>query len=416
MLVIKLAKTTGILITLVLILLGANLFQFAYFTEFNPGISETDMPMDISDVMENITDYLGMIITLEGYYVSGGSNEPLLLKDIQDFQLNSIISPTKYVKLLGEVPSTLSSETGSWIKIKGEITWADKTRGVGGLDYTLSDSSYVVVTRYPKYGEEIYRFFINVSELSYPNKYAVLISGGYSSWNAYSRYWNDLKFMYSILVNKYAYDPQNIIVLYKDGVGEDTDMPVDASANYTHFNDSFNYLAQTMDSKDSLFIYTTNHGNESGLCLYFYQIVSPEHFTEVLAPIQYNNMIIVMEQCNSGIFIPALSGTNRIIMTAASATESSMSCDTEGSYDEFVYHFMTAVNMETPDGTSVTFLDVNSDGRVSMQEAFNYAFYMDSREEHPHYDDNGDGIGQNGYLSFIATIGEEGYYGSNIFL
>jgi hypothetical protein len=409
-------KMTGILIALIVVLLGANLFQFFYFTEFNPGISETDVPMDISDVMGNITDYLGKIITIEGYYVLGGSSKPFLLKDIEDFQQNTIISPLKYVELLGEVPIALSSETGSWIKIKGNITWVDETRGVGGLVYILSDSSYVVVTRHPQYGEELSSFIINISAQTYPDKYAVLISGGYRAMKAYTRYWNDLKFMYSILVNKYAYNPQNIIVLYKDGIGEDMDMPVDASANYTHFNNTFNYLAQIMDSKDSLFIYTTNHGNEDGMCLYFYQIVSPEHFTQVLTPIPYNNMIIVMEQCNSGIFIPALSGPNRIIITAASATESSWSCDSEGSYDEFVYHFMTAVNMETPDGISVTMHDVNSDGLVSMQEAFNYAFYMDSREEHPHYDDNGDGIGQNDFLSFIATIGEEGYYGSNRFL
>ena len=51
-----------------------------------------------------------------------------------------------------------------------------------------------------------------------------------------------------------------------------------------------------------------------------------------------------------------------------------------------------------------------------MREVFNYALFKDSREEHPHYDDNGDGIGQNDYLSFIATSGQEGNYGNSIFL
>ena len=101
-------------------------------------------------------------------------------------------------------------------------------------------------------------------------------------------------------------------------------------------------------------------------------------------------------------------------MSAASATEGSWSCDTEGSYDEFVYHFMTAVNMESPDGIAITFHDVNADGKVSMQEAFNYAFFKDSRDEHPHYDDNGDGVGLNSYLN--STFGQDGYYGNNIFL
>ncbi len=411
------AKMTVFLIALVVILLGANLFQFIYYTELNPqGISEADVPKDISDVMRNMTDYLGKIVTLEGYYVLVGSNEPLLLKDIDDFQQNSIISPLRYVELLGEVPNALASETGSWIRIKGNVTWADEARGVGGLQYLLLDSSYVVVTRHPEYAEQIYRFAMNFSTQTYENRYAVLISGGYRATKAYSRYWNDLKFMYSILVNKYAYDPQNIIVLYKDGVAKDTDMAVNKPANYEYFNNTFSYLAQIMDSKDSLFIYTTNHGNEDGLCLYYYQIVSPEHFTEVLIPIQYHKMIIVMEQCNSGLFIPALSGPNRVIMTAASATESSWSCDTEGSYDEFVYHFMTAVNMKTPGGTVITWHDVNTDGYISMREAFNYGLIMDSRAEHPHYDDNGDGVGVNAFLLSTVTVGQDGHYGNNIYL
>ncbi len=408
---------TVFLIALVVILLGANLFQFIYFTELNPqDTSEADVPKDISDVMRNITDYLGKTMTLEGYYVLVGSNETLLLKDIDDFQKNSIISPLRYVELLGEVPNALASETGSWIRIKGNVTWADEERGVGGLQYLLLDSSYVVVTRHPEYAEQIYRFAMNFSTQTYANRYAVLISGGYRAAKAYPRYWNDLKFMYSILVNKYAYDPQNIIVLYKNGIAQDTDMPVNKSANYEYFNNTFNYLAQIMDSKDSLFIYTTNHGSEDGLCLYYYQIVSPEHFAEVLNPIQYHKMIIVMEQCNSGIFIHALSGPNRVIMTAASATESSWSCDTEGSYDEFVYHFMTAVNMKTPGGAVITWHDVNNDGYISMREAFNYGLIMDSRAEHPHYDDNGDGVGVNAFLLSTVTVGQDGYYGNNIYL
>jgi hypothetical protein len=401
---------------LVVILLGANLFQFIYFTELSQeGIPEEDVPKDVSDVMGNMTHYLGKTVTLEGYYVKVGLNQSLY-EDIDDFQENRIISPLKYVELLGDVPNALTSETGSWIRIKGNVTWADEERGVGGLQYLLEDSTYVVVARHPEFTEHIYRYVMNLSTQTYANKYAVLLSGGYRAAKAYYRYWNDLKYMYSILVNRYAYDTRNIIVLYKDGVAEDTDMPVNVSANYQHFNNTFNYLESIMDAKDTLFIYTTNHGSEDGLCLYYYQIVSPEHFAEVLNPIQYHKMIIVMEQCNSGVFIPALSGPSRVIMTAASATESSWSCDTEGSYDEFVYHFMTAVNMETPGGTVVTWHDVDTNGYISMREAFNYALIMDSRSEHPHYDDNSDGVGVNAFLLSTATVGQEGYYGNSVYL
>ena len=410
-------KTTNILLVLVIVLLGANVFQLYYFTEMKPaGTLDEDVPKDISEVMDNFTEYLGKMVTLEGYYVLGGSGNVLLLKDIDDFQQNTIIPTNRYIQLLGDMPSVLSRETGSWIEIKGNITWAEEQRGVGGLEYLPEDSSFSVVERHPGYAEDIYRYIMNYSTQTYANRYAVLISGGYQPGGAYRRYWNDLKRMYSILVDKYAYNPQNIIIIYKDGVAEDTDMPVNVSASLQHFNNTFNFLAQRMDSKDSLFIYSTNHGWEEGLCLYYFETVSPEHFAEVLDPIAYAKMILVMEQCNSGVFIPYLSGNNRVIMTAASATEASWSCDTEGSYDEFVYHFMVAVNMELPDGTPVRWHDGNGDNIISMREAFNYALIMDSRAEHPHYDDNADGVGVNAFLLSTVTLGEEGFYGSSVFL
>ncbi|MFX0016932.1 MAG: hypothetical protein ACFE98_20220, partial [Candidatus Hermodarchaeota archaeon] len=60
--------------------------------------------------------------------------------------------------------------------------------------------------------------------------------------------------------------------------------------------------------------------------------------------------------------------------------------------------------------------DVNTDGIISMREAFNYALIMDSRAEHPYYDDNGDGVGVNAFLLSTVTIGQDGYNGNNIFL
>jgi len=70
------------------------------------------------------------------------------------------------------------------------------------------------------------------------------------------------------------------------------------------------------------------------------------------------------------------------VMTAARHNESSWSCDTEGQYDEYVYHWTSAVYGKTPGGTSVN-ADTNGDGAVSMREAHDYAKKKDSRNEHP---------------------------------
>lgn len=53
------------------------------------------------------------------------------------------------------------------------------------------------------------------------------------------------------------------------------------------------------------------------------------------------------------------------------------------------------------------FADYNSDGKVSMVEAFNYAQSMDSCAEIPQFDDNGDGVSHSGWM----TVGGDGYPG-----
>jgi protocatechuate 3,4-dioxygenase beta subunit len=69
-------------------------------------------------------------------------------------------------------------------------------------------------------------------------------------------------------------------------------------------------------------------------------------------------------------------------MTAARYDEVSWAADTEGQYDEYVYHWTSAVYGETPGSASVN-TDANGDGAVSMSEAHEYAKNHDSRDEHP---------------------------------
>lgn len=100
--------------------------------------------------------------------------------------------------------------------------------------------------------------------------------------------------------------------------------------------------------------------------------------------------IYVMEQCFSGGMMddllkaqtyPCLNPKVTII-TAARHDESSWSCDTEGQYDKYVYHWTSAVYGKNPGGTPVN-ADTNGDGMVSMSEAHTYAKNHDSRGEHP---------------------------------
>jgi len=94
-------------------------------------------------------------------------------------------------------------------------------------------------------------------------------------------------------------------------------------------------------------------------------------------------------------------------MSAAGEYEPSWSWSMN-SYDEFSYHFTCAINGADPTGKTVN-ADANSDGEVSMVEAFNYARSKDTASETPWYEDNGDGIPHSGSM----PSGSDGTLGSN---
>jgi hypothetical protein len=310
--------------------------------------------------------------------------------------------------------------------VKGLFELFSADDGTGGVWY---DSFFDVETEitYPGvYREDI----LNPAPLvmEYPDafipldlseeKYAVLYSGGINEQKAYYRYWNDIIYMRFIL-EMHGYKAENIYTVYKDGVSEDSINPVDYPATHDSMDTVFDILSTEMGARDTLFFYTTNHGGSGGISVWNpMDTAGALTHTEVadwLDSISCNNMIIVMEQCVSGKFIEYLSGPDRVIMTACKDDESSYPCDTEGTWDEFVYHFMCAL-------VSFSFHDpqqeVDADyfapyGQISMKEAFVYAAIHDSRSETPWYNDNGNGVG---YHVWQAAYALPGSYGEGVYL
>jgi len=248
-------------------------------------------------------------------------------------------------------------------------------------------------------------------EINFGHKYAVIIAGGGDRLHNYARYWNDIMFMYSALQVKYGYTDAEIYVLYANGApptAANCPDPGNASwAQYTNridfaatsanLSSVFNTLSSSMGSNDFLFVFTTDHGNNqtaghASLVLWG-EMIQDNVFagSNYLGKItSYYREVIVMEQCYSGGFIDDLTNVKRVIMTACTATQLSWPCDTEGQYDEFAYHWISAVNGATPSGTQVN-ADANSDGIVTAREAYNYAQSHDSQtaRETPQYNDPG---------------------------
>ncbi len=109
-------------------------------------------------------------------------------------------------------------------------------------------------------------------------------------------------------------------------------------------------------------------------------------FATLLSPVTQNPVVFVNTASASGAWVKALSGRNRVIITATKSGR-------EQNETLFPTFFVQALSSEAG--------DADKDGRVSMLEAFTFArtevaknFEEGNRlpTEHPQLDDNGDGV------------------------
>ncbi len=410
-----------VLLALVLILVVTNAATLGYFLFFDQSVPIGDVPLGIADVAgAGSAYYIGRTVTLIGYYVIAAGNHLLVSNPL--FYFNNSLDVTNHVVMTGSLPETMSASVGKQIAVKGVLEVYDPSDGtLGTFAESFFDITYEIT--YPGIYTDVqldpYPQFDAIPHIFDPTaeKYAVLYSGGIKPGKDYFRYWNDIIYMYFIL-QMHGYDSDNIYVIYKDGVGEDTYTPVHYPATHTSMNTVFNALSQEMGRADTLFFYTTNHGGSGGISVWNPMdsggALTHSQVSNWLDSIDCRNMIIVMEQCVSGAFITHLSAQNRVIMTACKDDEGSQSCDTEGNWDEFVYHFMCALVSIPWNGDDVTVdADFNNDSQISMREAFIWAAAMDSRAETPWYNDNGNGYG---YNAVQVYFGSGPWYGDAVFL
>lgn len=403
---------------LVPLLILTNVATLYYFLVLDQGLPSENVPLSIENLTgEDKSVYIGRTLTLSGYLVLAAGN-PLLVSNPIYFMNNSL-SSSNCVVVTGSVATDFQSLVGQQVHVKGVAEWVDQPSQLLGLSY----HSHTAVSSLSSALQGCNDSMLNPIVLENwvplidpnPEKYAILYSGGIDSHWAYYRYWNDLIWMYLILLLN-GYDADNIYVIYNDGIGETELMYVDYPATHDSMDTVFDILSSEMGSSDSLFFFSTNHGGSDGICTWEALDSEPLNHTEMqnwFDSITCDHMVILMEQCVSGKFIPYLTATNRVVMTACGDADPSYSCDTEGSWNEFVYHFMTAIFQHAINGDSYpVWADVNDDGDISMAEAFGYAATMDSRTETPLYDDNGDGIPS----SLGNIVGSDAMYGYSIFL
>ena len=237
--------------------------------------------------------------------------------------------------------------------------------------------------------------------------YAVILSGGMNKNSNYQRYWNDCSFIYQTLRRRFHIPKDHISVLMSDGTDPAVDMrttggyfissPLDLDADgvadinmaatKANLTSELNRLSQVMTAEDKLFFYVIDHGGTddnngtSYIWLWNSQKIYDYELATLLNQFNVSSMSIVLGQCYGGGFVDNLSASNRVITTACNYNQQSYA-SFNGLFDEFVYHWTTAVNERDIFGTSVT-SDANDDGWVTMLEAYNYAVSHDVWPEIP---------------------------------
>lgn len=391
-----------------------------------------------------MTKHLNKQVTVEGFYYDG--SVPMILDNFGRVRVNMRMPPESYVAIVGPRPTGLKS--GDKVSVTGMLlkpTAADPryVQKESVMIKLLSADNLRILKRgvYLKTSKFSVQPTLKVSEeiaaTLIPQKYAVLIAGGINPFNNHERYWNDLRAMYNVLLS-HGYKKGNIKVIYADGSGRDTSMPVDYSATASNIATVFNTLAKKMTDKDVLYIMTDDHGGgyqdrtitESGVVypagmqggvkdadgtvhqtiwLWGSSMTNDAFAAEVNKITHYAEMIIQMGQCFSGGFIKYLTGPRRTIMSAASESEPSWATD-DLQYNEFTYWYIAALIGRKPDGSASVNADTNADGRISILEAYNFARSNDKEPETPLFEDDGITPGHSGPM----PSGGDGIRSANI--
>jgi hypothetical protein len=408
--------------------------------------------------------FLDQTVTVEGIFVRDPL--PMLVTDLDIVLKNERMPEDQYILLAGDAAERIDPDQygGHRLRVTGQVNSAGGGNGEGGDEdkeppkyAVLANIEYTLLEHLVAYSPKIIEMRMLYDPNPDPTRYAILFAGGINAANNHTRYWNDLKFMYSTLVGTLKFSKDNIAVLYADGKAVDNNMPVHYSATQANLDKVFTLLRQHSTDKDLVFFFTTNHGggfekddlsapigtgysgqwdadadepgdslnekkynldiNNDGdkndtvswdeeLCAWGGSIYD-DAFHTIVANLKFKQMVIVMEQCFSGGLIHDMAqGGDRIIISAAGEYEPSWSLASGGNYNEFSYYFTSAINKADPSGTKVD-ADTDKSKKVSLVEAFNYARSKDTRSETPWYEDSGDGTPHSGAMpaSGEGTLG-----------
>ena len=256
------------------------------------------------------------------------------------------------------------------------------------------------------------------------NRFALLWTSQISN----RRHVEDTEFAYRILRHKFGFPASKIYVLCYDGTIDSTDfhgtdmatwigdgtayqMQVSGAATKAELQSTLTTISNHMNADSLLFVHTNNHGSPTGLCVDNSSVVTPAEWSTMLDGMNpFGTLVVTMEQCYSGAFLqPTLDHSRASRTSFASAVPADKVSAGDWHFDQWARTWFEAVNGATAYGASLVHNpDANSDGRVSVKEAFTYsdAYEYANSYDDPQYGDTPVGCGSLIYLTKAPTLAD----------
>lgn len=207
---------------------------------------------------------------------------------------------------------------------------------------------------------------------------AVLIAGGISRKQCHPRYANDLAWWAGALVARNF----ECRVCYGDGtqLGQLASFsPPPLTASRADVNSAFKWLS---GASDLALVLASNHGGQSGLCLWGADVLTPSQLGGLLGPSSKDGprRVLIMGQCHAGVF-GSLADSKTVVLSATDALGLSWACAQPpgpGAYDEFIYQLGTALFGAPADAPQV-----GPSTPLTLGAAFSWAKQHDRQKDAP---------------------------------
>ena len=243
---------------------------------------------------------------------------------------------------------------------------------------------------------------------TFAEDYALIIGGVGGEKSFYDEFWSATSRMRELLIEEYGYAPEHITFLFEDD-GEVLDL-VDGKSTKVDVEAAFADLQSRVQSGDRFLFFMVGHATKTAGGLKFNspgRDIRDIECAALIEQIPAEQMILIFGFPYSARVVSQVSKEGRTIITACSAREGYMR---SGFGNIFIDAFS--------DGTA----DADDNGAISLLEAFLYTqkrvktWYENDgsvQSEHPHLDDNGDGIASRKELPNASdgTLAQRTYLG-----